>query len=273
MFFAMKRPLLLRLLPESLRLSAFYRLYQGKHDRYQSLYQSTPLCSVPNVVMDLVPGDHISDIIAFTGVYEARLTKRIAELARRGGILVDVGANLGYFSLMWAALNRENKCIAFEASPRNIPLLNRNISQNRLESQIEVFPVAAGKEAGRMSFNLGPVEQTGWGGFGIGSGGEGVDVDVVRIDQVVSSDKPIALLKVDIEGADAWALMGSEHLFKTKVVKEVSFEQNKPRMRQLGIPLNAAQEFLQAMGYSVSPHGSTSGDLVEWTANPKQSVY
>ena len=107
--------------------------------------------------MELVPGDHTSDVIAFTGAYETPLTNRVADLARRGG-LVDVGANLGYFSLLWTALNRENQCFAFEASPRNVPLLNRNISRNGLESQVEVFPVAAGKEAGRLSFDLGPEE-------------------------------------------------------------------------------------------------------------------
>ena len=264
----MKRPLLLRLLPESLRLTAFYKFYRGKHDRYQGLYRSASLYNAPKVAMELVPGDHISDIIAFTGVYEMSLTKRVVDLARQGGILVDVGANLGYFPLLWAALNSENKCFAFEASPRNIPLLNRNISRNSLESQIEVFPVAAGKEAGTLSFNLGPVEQTGWGGFGVAHAGEGVDVDVVRVDQAVSWNKPIAPIKVDIEGADAWALMGSEQLLITKAVREVWFEQNKPRMQELGIPLNAAQDFLSSMGYSSAPNGPTAADLVEWTAIP-----
>ena len=108
------------------------------------------------------------------------------------------------------------------------------------------------------------------GGFGAAGAGKGVDVDVVRIDQVVSYDKPIALLKVDIEGADAWALMGSEQLLKTKTVKEVWFEQNKPRMQELGIPLNGAQDFLSSMGYSSSPNGATTGDLVEWTAIPNE---
>ena len=105
-----------------------------------------------------------------------------------------------------------------------------------------------------------------WGG----KCGEGVDVDVVRIDEVVSYGKPIALLKVDIEGADAWALIGSEHLLKTKTVKEIWFEQNKPRIQELGIPLNAAQDFLSSMGYSSSPNGSSSGDVVEWTAIPNE---
>jgi hypothetical protein len=99
--------------------------------------------------------------------------------------------------------------------------------------------------------------------------GETVDVDVVRIDSVILSLKPISLLKVDIEGADAWALMGSERLLKAKAVEEIWFEQNKPRMQALGIPLDAAQEFLASVGYSSAPNGSDSGDLVEWTAIPR----
>ena len=89
--------------------------------------------------MKLVPGDCISDVIAFTGVYELKLSRRISELARRGGILIDVGANLGYYSLMWAALNPRNKCIAFEASPRNIEILRHNISTNGLDKQITLI--------------------------------------------------------------------------------------------------------------------------------------
>jgi hypothetical protein len=62
--------------------------------------------------------------------------------------------------------------------------------------------------------------------------------------------------------------MGSEQLLITKAVREVWFEQNKPRMQELGIPLNAAQDFLSSMGYSSAPNGPTAADLVEWTAIP-----
>jgi FkbM family methyltransferase len=153
--------------------------------------------------MELVPGDLISDAIAFTGMWELSLTRRIAGLARRGGTFVDVGANLGYYSLLWAAMNRENKVIAFEASPRNIDILRRNISRNGFESQIEVVPFAAGKVAGILPFMLGPSEQTGWGGFAAADAVGVVEVRVVRVDEIVSADDPIAVLKVDIEGADA----------------------------------------------------------------------
>ena len=249
-------------------MSAWSRIYRGNHARWLQLYKAASLRYAPSVVMELVPGDHISDLIAFTGTYELSLTHRIAGLARRGGTFIDVGANLGYYSLLWAAMNRENKVIAFEASPRNIDILRRNISRNGFESQIEVVPFAAGKAAGILHFDLGPSEQTGWGGFAAADADGVVEVRVVRVDEIVSADDPIAVLKVDIEGADAWALMGCERLFKSKAVREVWFEQNKPRIRSLGIPLDAAQDFLQSVDYSPRPHGSPSGKLVDWSAMP-----
>src|SRR6266567_5214739 len=264
----MNRPLILRLLPDRLRIAAWARLYRGSHSRWTPLYQRAVLRYAPRVSMELVPGDVISDCIAFTGVYELPLTRRVSELAGIGGTLVEVGANLGYFALLWAAADPENKCIAFEASPRNVEILRRNISRNGFGSQVEVLPVAAGKVPGKLRFDPGPIEQTGWGGFVTGDAAGVIEVDVVRVDEVVPSAKSIALLKVDIEGADAWALMGCERLLKARAVREVWFEQNKPRIRSLGIPLDAAQDYLRSVGYLPRPLGNESDELVEWSAAP-----
>jgi FkbM family methyltransferase len=218
--------------------------------------------------MELVPGDVISDCIAFTGVYEPVLTRRVSHLAQAGGTLVEVGANLGYFALLWVAANPKNKCIAFEASPRNIDILRRNIQANGFESQVELHPVAAGAAAGKLRFDSGPIEQTGWGGFAPAGSSAGIDVDVVRVDEVVQGTNPIALLKVDIEGADAWAIMGCERLLRARAIREVWYEQNKPRIRALGISLDAAEDYLKSVGYLPRPESDLSGELVEWSAVP-----
>jgi len=261
----------LRLLPDRLRVAAWARLYRGSHARWLPLYEAAELRYASGVVMGLVPGDVISDGIAFTGVYEPSLTRRVVELGRRGGTLVEVGANLGYFALLWAASNKQNKCIAFEASPRNIDIMRRNIERNGFGSQIEVVPVAAGRAAGKLRFDIGPTEQTGWGGFAAADAVGTIEVDVARVDEVVMTAGPIALLKVDIEGADAWALMGCERLLRARAVQEVWFEQNKPRMRALSIPTDAAQDFLRSVGYLPRAHGAASGELVEWSAAPGTS--
>ena len=91
--------------------------------------------AAPNISMEPVPGDSVSDEVAFTGCYETGLTRRVIELARRGGTMIDVGANLGYSSLLRLSTNSSNRCIAFEAAPRNVEILRHNISRNGLDER------------------------------------------------------------------------------------------------------------------------------------------
>jgi FkbM family methyltransferase len=217
--------------------------------------------------MELLPGDVISDHIAFTGMYERFLTQHIVKLARDGGTFIDVGANLGYFTLLWAASNPCSKCIAFEASPRNIDILRRNVTRNRLDAQVEVVPWAAGVTSGTLRFDIGPADQTGWGGFTLDEdNARSIEVNVVRVDEVVHPLEPIALLKIDIEGADTWALLGCQRLLKAGTIREVWYEQNKPRMKTLGISLDDAQRYLRHMGYVSTPRTDPDRELVEWSA-------
>jgi len=256
------------MLPDRIRLSVWSRFYRGKNPRWNPLYHDAALRYAPGARMELVPGDVISDSLAFTGVYELAMTRRVVELASAGGTFIDVGANLGYFALLWAAARPDNRCLAFEASPRNIEILRRNIRRNGFESQIEVIPHAAGKSPGKFHFDPGPAEQTGWGGLTFEVAADGVEVDVVRIDDMVSAEHTVALLKVDIEGADSWALMGSQRLLEARSVQEIWFEQNKPRIRALGLAEDAAQDYLQSLGYSLQAMSDASSELVEWSAIP-----
>lgn len=217
--------------------------------------------------MELVPGDRLSDVLAFTGCYEERLTRRVIELGRIGGKMIDVGANLGYFSLLWLSSRSSNRCIAFEASPRNIEILQRNLSRNAMAERVQVFPCAASDRSGKVLFDLGPDDERGWGGIVPDSAGDRtIEIDAVRIDEVVSHDEEITLLKIDTEGADSLVLNGCEHLLKRGLVREIWFEQNKPRMKRIGIPLDAGQKYLESVGYSCAPQGNESDELVEWRA-------
>src|ERR1700722_7748845 len=158
----MKRPFLMRATPYRLRFYLWSRLYRTAQKDWLPLYEAAPLEPTPGVAMELVPGDLLSDRVAFMGMHEPELTERVVELGRKGGTMVDIGANLGYFSLMWAACNPRNKCISIEASPRNVEVLRRNVIRNKFDGQIEIVPFAAGASAGKFQFDLGPAEQRGW---------------------------------------------------------------------------------------------------------------
>ena len=109
-----------------------------------------------NLCIKVHPGDIITEGIAHSGVWEEDLSERIISIGKNsGGLLVDVGANVGYFSLLWAAGNPRNRSYAFEASPRIFPMLLDTVKRNGLDQRISTFGVALSDTAGLHSFVLG----------------------------------------------------------------------------------------------------------------------
>jgi FkbM family methyltransferase len=220
--------------------------------------------------MDLVPGDMLSGSIAFTGLYELMLTRRVVELAKesRSGLMVDVGANLGYFTLLWLAGNPQNRVIAFEPAPRNVEFLRRNLEQNSFQDRVTVIEAAAGADRGRMPFHPGPASETGCGGLSAVTVETGFEVDVVRLDDVIPAHERVDLLKIDAEGSDTWALQGATRLLEQRQIAEIWYEQLKWRMTELGIEASLAEKILRARGYQPAPQVDAEGDRTEWRAVP-----
>lgn len=258
-----RRPLALRLLRSAWRERVYFRFFRDRHERWRHLFAAAPLHLCPEVSMyDLMPSDVISGIIAFTGSYEASLSQRIAVAARRGGLLVDVGANMGYFSLLWAGVRATNRVVAIEASPRNVRLLRQNVERNGLGERVSVLAMAAGDHAGAVSFEPGPEEQTGWGGISNAGTATSFTVPMVRLDEQLP-DAEIELLKIDVEGADTLVLLGGAGLFQRQKVRTVFFEQNQERMDGLGIAPETARTLLSDCGYDCVPLDSLES---EWMA-------
>ncbi len=207
-----------------------------------------------NLRFDLTHTDVGHQSIIFNGFYELDLTKNMIELAKKGGVLFDVGANYGYYSCIWAGKKKGNKVFAFEASPVNLEPLKNNISKNGLQDAITVVPHAAGKEKGKLKFNLGnQSNQTGWGGLSIQEDAQNVEVDVDTLDSIAEKRgiEKIDVLKIDTEGADTWVLYGAENLLRQKKIDHIFYEHNATRMKLLGIGEDEAQKFLESLDYIV----------------------
>jgi FkbM family methyltransferase len=266
----MQRPLLMQLLPSRARQTLLWRFYRSRRNQWPGLYSQARLRFAPRMALrNLLPGDILSDSIAFTGSYEDSLSRHLSATARRsGGLLVDVGANIGYMSILWAAQHPQARVLAIEASPRIFPLLKANVDANGLQGRISPLNVAAGRQPGSLPFDVGPDEQTGWGGFVHVPSARSVEVDVIRLDDLLASEVDISVLKIDVEGADAWVLMGAEQLLRRKVVREIWFEENRERARALGIPDGAAAHFVEQCGYRATPMAGAKDSIREWRAIP-----
>jgi len=218
--------------------------------------------------MDLLTTDEGHSNIAFTGFYELELSREISRQAQEGGLMVDVGANYGYFSLLWAGAKPGNRVVAFEASPRNFPALSLNREKNGLAAQIDLRPYALGRQSGSLRFDPGPTEESGWGGFTSSERAGSVEVPVQTLDESLPADVRVNVLKIDVEGADTWVLYGAERLLREQRIEHIYFEQNKYRMNELGIRQEEAIDYLKSMGYETIASSCYDNEVMEYHAFP-----
>lgn len=255
---ALFRNLIRLVRPHRLREGLFWRLRSYQHCLSPDEFGDIRLEYAPTVSLALKPTDIAHQQIACLGYMERSLTKLILSMATRGGLLVDVGANYGYFTCLWAAAKATNKVIAFEASPRNVTALRANVEKNGLQEAVAIVPSAAGRSSGRMRFSLGPETETGWGGLAIEAQDNQVEVEVVSLSEFLNAQSSIStvdVLKIDTEGADTWVLQGCEALLQSKRIRNVFFETNPARMATLGIDPDDAVRLLKRHEYKLNRLG------------------
>lgn len=167
-----------------------------------------------------------------SGNFEPEETKLVRELLQEVDILVNIGANAGYYCCH--ALNLGKPVIAVEPIARNLHYLLRNITENGWAQQAEIFPVALGAQADVLNM---------WGG-GTGAslvkGWAGISESYVTSVPVLTMDRVLgdtlrgkkALILVDIEGAELMMLQGANNTLDNEPrpvwMVEVSTTEHQP---------------------------------------------
>ncbi|MBP9762650.1 FkbM family methyltransferase [Patescibacteria group bacterium] len=95
----------------------------------------------------------ISTELYLTGVHEANSTNFIRQELKPGMTIVEIGANIGYYTLLESKIIGETgKIIAYEPNPENFHALKINLMLNHLEERSECYPYAVGAESGTNLF-------------------------------------------------------------------------------------------------------------------------
>jgi FkbM family methyltransferase len=216
-------PFINRKLPPFLAEKFFWRVSRHFNAWYKKNYNNILLKKPSLLFMKGIFSDTISQQLFFQGYYDYDLTKLIIETAKNGGVFVDVGANIGYFSLLFASQNKNCSVFSFEPSLKNLDLIKHNITANGLGEQITIYPYAAGNQNAELYFENGPNEQTGWGH--ISEKKTAQKVKVVRLDDILDSQiQKIDLLKIDVEGFDIQVILGATELMRKGIINKIVFE-------------------------------------------------
>ncbi|MBL4756287.1 MAG: FkbM family methyltransferase [Rhizobiales bacterium] len=170
--------------------------------------------------------DNVSRHIAKYGGYELRLTKHLRDLVRTtdtSGLFIDIGANVGWYSLNFAKLKQIDRVVAFEPDLKNYTSLIKNIDLNA-DEKIVALPFAVGDKSSFASLYRYKVSNQGHNSlledYGLGSR----QVPVFPLDKVLEllefQDKPVKAIKIDVEGYEVPVLDGaSRTLAKAEIVQ------------------------------------------------------
>ena len=147
----------------------------------------------------------LSGIRFVRGDHEPKKTGAIIEALRPNDVFWDVGAHVGYFSVIASRIvGRDGAVVSVEPSPVNLAYLRRNLRLNRVDNA-RVYALALGSQETRLQLST----RSGRGTHKIHHMGD-TNVRVETVDTLISRGAPPPnLIKIDVEGFEIEVLRGS----------------------------------------------------------------
>ncbi|MGH7424839.1 MAG: FkbM family methyltransferase, partial [Candidatus Methylomirabilales bacterium] len=141
--------------------------------------------------------------LAIYGIHEPFQTEFVSSVVKEGDVVVDAGAHIGYYTLIFAKLvGPEGRVFAFEPDPGNFSLLKKNVEANGYQNVV-VENRALGDETGKIRLYLSSVHAGDHRTYDVGESRPWVVVDCVRLeDYMRDRDCEVDLVKMDIQGAE-----------------------------------------------------------------------
>jgi FkbM family methyltransferase len=196
-------------------------------------------------------GDRIQRLM-WGGVYEPQVRRCLTAFLRPGDTFVDVGAHIGFFSLIASSLvGSSGRVYSFEANSSLFPTLRSNAAQF---PWMEVFLRAVCNKSGSVAFsNPQHAGESGWGKLAsVRSEGYIESVEAVSLDEWHESLQfpPIRLIKIDAEGSEPLILEGARRILSL-TRPYLIIEVNDVLLREVGQTRNSVIDSLRVQGYQI----------------------
>jgi FkbM family methyltransferase len=158
------------------------------------------------------------------------------------GALIDVGANEGHWTMYMKRLFPDAATLAVEPNPHALDLLERNMGVNALHN-VEIARSAIGDTTEKRVFSIIPAVTT-LGGFAISKTGRGwltdnmiekIEVPTDTIDNLVADVGRVAILKIDVEGAELEALAGANRTLDYTDKVQIEYNTDRDRVKLIAL--------------------------------------
>lgn len=163
--------------------------------------------------------ENYSDFIV--GAYELECTRALRENLRDKSVCFDVGANLGYFSILMSRLvGNDGHVVAFEPMPDTFEVLEENIRINGLQNVVAVA-AAVGDRSGSIELLSQPDQRftktASVVGYRLEGAAQKTSVRSIRLDELIADgERSPDLIKIDVEGGEFGVLNGARELLSKR---------------------------------------------------------
>ncbi len=187
-------------------------------------YHNTPMGSFP----------------IYAKIYDSEKILFLRKALKAGGIMIDVGANMGIYPLLLK--NKFDFFILFEPIKETAAICEANLKLNKIN--YEMFEMAVGNETGKVGFSLkGDFDTT----AKVNREGGNYFVSIDKLDNLIKKGyyEKISFMKIDVEGFELEVLKGAQNLIEKSSLSLIQFERLK------STPLEPILEFFKKRGWEI----------------------
>lgn len=159
--------------------------------------------------------------VAFTGRYEEHLMKQMPEHKIGDGLIVNIGANIGFYAVHLARVFPKYQVVAIEPNPEAFELLNINVEINGLSDRIRTIKACVSDTAGKveLAFVSGKAEYSSIGGIAHTAvqmkHKNTIQVDSFPLEKLLNGAM-VSMIMMDVEGAELLVFKGSQSMLTTQ---------------------------------------------------------
>jgi FkbM family methyltransferase len=226
---------------------AAFRRFAGWQIQSRTFHRPVVYPFVENSVLLVQGGMTGATGNIYTGLHEFEDMMFLLHLLKPGDIFVDVGANIGSYTVLASAVSGA-KSISFEPVPTTFRHLKNNVAVNNMESFVELRNAGVGKERGRLSFTSSYDTMNHITFDSSDTNSENIQVDIVSLDEILEGRIP-TLIKIDTEGFEMSVLEGVVSTLKHPLQLAIIVELNGSCHRY-GINEKDIHEFILKQGYT-----------------------
>jgi FkbM family methyltransferase len=186
---------------------------------------------------------------AYKKYFEAGPIDRLREFVPPGSVVIDVGANVGFFALRFADwVGSTGEVIAIEPEQHNYDILTSALMRAGLSERTRILKAAAAAVAGTTRLEINPLHPA---DHKLSRDGTGLPIDGVTLDGLVQDKRKLrpALVKIDVQGAEMLVLQGASEILEI-AAPALFIELHEEGLSRFGTSVSAILDHVSGYGYS-----------------------